>query len=82
MSIITVVTNSFSYGASEFSGGPAYLLGVALEHQVLLALIQSTFLQSPEMKNSVLPLEQLAENTCTHGHTWIVNTVQHTYKTS
>lgn len=33
-----------------------YLLGVALEHQVLLTLIQSTFFQCPEMKDSVFPL--------------------------
>lgn len=34
-----------------------------LEHQVLLALVQSAFLQSPEMEYSVFPLEQLTEDT-------------------
>lgn len=43
-----------------------YLLGVALEHQVLLALVQPALFQCPEVKNSVLPLEQLAEDACTH----------------
>lgn len=44
-----------------------YLLGVALEHQVLLALVQPALFQCPEVKNSVLPLEQLAEDACTHA---------------
>lgn len=39
-----------------------YLLGVVLEHQVLLALVQSAFLQRPEMKNSVFSLEKFAED--------------------
>lgn len=34
-----------------------YLLGMALEHKILLTLIQSTFFQRPEMKDSVFPLE-------------------------
>lgn len=45
------------------------LLGVTLKHQVLLALVQSTLLQSPEMKHSVFPLEQFTEDPCTHRHT-------------
>lgn len=40
----------------------SYLLGMALEHQVLLTLIQSTFLQSPEMKNSVFSLQQFTQD--------------------
>lgn len=47
----------------KIADGAVYLLGMALEHQVLLALIQSTFFQSPEMKDSVFSLEQLTENT-------------------
>lgn len=79
---ITLTTKQCSFFlnlTSELSGGAVYLLGMALEHQVLLALIQSTFLQSPEMKDSVFPLEQLTEDTCTHRHSWIskMNTVQH-----
>lgn len=41
----------------------ANLLGMTLEHQVLLALVQSAFLQSPEMEYSVFPLKQLTEDT-------------------
>lgn len=48
------------------------LLGVTLKHQVLLALVQSTLLQSPEMKHSVFPLEQFTEDPCTHRHTQLI----------
>jgi len=46
------------------SWGHGYLLGVALEHQVLLALVQPALLQGPEVQNPILPLEQLAEDPC------------------
>ena len=45
-----------------------HLLGVALEHQVLLTLVQSALLQRPEVKNSVFPLQQLAEDPCNTRH--------------
>lgn len=39
-----------------------YLLGAAFKHHILLALVQPPLPHCPEVKNSVLPLQQLVQD--------------------
>lgn len=67
--ILEVVKVFFFYVNKMKMGVASYLLGVALEHQVLLALVQPAFFQCPKVENSVFPLQQLAEDACTKTDT-------------
>lgn len=49
------------------------LFSAPFKHQVLLTLVQPSFLQCPEVQNPVFPLQQLIENGCTKNTLTMTN---------
>lgn len=58
------ITVTCTIKRAEFLWAGTYLLGTALKHHVLLALVQPPLAHGPEMKDTVLPLQQLIQDVC------------------